>query len=86
MKLRLTMMGRSYDATAKLPAEIEMATDARIDDALEAVAKMLPDRQELPASCLVVHNGKHLGTVASHDNMRLADQDDLVLIAPVAGG
>jgi molybdopterin converting factor small subunit len=86
MKLRLTMMGRSYDATAKLPSEIELATEARVDDALEAVAKMLADGQELPATCLVVHNGKHLGTVASHDNVRLADQDDLVLIAPVAGG
>lgn len=86
MNVSFTMMGRSYDATAQLPGQLELAADARVDDALGAVAERLPSGQQLPASCLVVHNGQHLGTVASHDNQRLADQDELVLIAPVAGG
>jgi hypothetical protein len=86
MKIRFNMLGRSYDATAQLPDELDVASEARVDDLLETVAKLLPDDQTLPPSCLVVHNGKHLGTVASHDNQRLAEADDLVLIAPVAGG
>jgi len=86
MRVRLTMMGRSYDATTQLPDELEVGGEGKIGDALEAVAAVLPDSQELPASCLVVHNGKHVGTVASHDNAPLAERDELVLIAPVAGG
>ncbi len=86
IKLRFTMMGRSYDVANKLPDEIELADDARIDAALQSVAGLLSTGQELPPSCLVVHNGTHLGTVAKYDNVPLADQDDLVLIAPVAGG
>ena len=86
MKVRFTMMGRSYDAAGQLPDELDLTAEARVEDALEAISSLLPEDQELPTSCLVVHNGKHLGTVASHDNARLAEQDELVLIAPVAGG
>ena len=85
IKIRLTMMGRSYDATAQVPDEIELENGAQVGDALCQVSKLLGDNQELPESCLVVHNGAHLGTVASYQNPALADQDELVLIAPVAG-
>ncbi len=86
MKLRFTMMGRSYDASAELPAELELSADARIDDALQAVARLLSQQESLSSSCLLVLNGKHLGTVGRHENAVLADEDEMVLIAPVAGG
>ncbi len=86
MKLRFTMMGRSYDAADKLPDALELAEGACIEDALNAVTMCLSEPQTLPPSCLVVHNGKHLGTVAAYESVALADGDDLVLIAPVAGG
>ncbi len=86
MKLQLTLMGRSYDASAALPNELELTADARIDDALHAVARLLPEGESLSPSCLVTLNGKHLGNVGRHDNALLREQDELVLIAPVAGG
>jgi molybdopterin converting factor small subunit len=86
MKLRLTMMGRGYDASTTLPSELELPGEAVVDDALAALTNQLPQDQQLPSSCLVVHNGKHLGTIAAHQNAALADEDELVLIAPVAGG
>lgn len=86
IKIRLTMMGRSYDATGALPDQLELAADAHVDDALSEVSQLLGADQTLPGSCLVVHNGAHLGTVAAHSDQVLADKDELVLIAPVAGG
>ena len=86
MKLRLTMMGRRYDASAALPAELELDPPARIDDALHAVTQLLREAESLSPSCLIVLNGQHLGSVGRHDNAVLAEHDELVLIAPVAGG
>ncbi len=86
MKLRLTMMGRRYDASVMLPDELELEAPSSLDDALQAVANALPERETLSPSCLVVLNGKHLGSVDRHENTTLAEHDELILIAPVAGG
>lgn len=86
MKLRVAMMGRGYDEMVRWPSELEVPADASLKEALHALTDLLPAGQQLSASCLVVHNGTHLGTVSTHENARLADQDELLLIAPVAGG
>jgi hypothetical protein len=86
MQLRFMMMGRSYDASAQLPESVELTDGATIEEALEAIDKLLPAGQTLPASCLVVLTGRHLGTVARHEATTVSALDELVLIAPVAGG
>lgn len=85
MKIRVMITGRSYDAAADFPEGMELPTDASVDDALQLLQQRLADRP-LPPSCLVVHCGRHLGTAARHDTATLRDGDELMLIAPVAGG
>jgi molybdopterin converting factor small subunit len=86
MKIRVIVTGRSYHTTNQLPDEITLPDCATLDQALESLAAHLPNQQPLPASCLVAVSGEHLGTVASHPSRQLADGDELVVIAPVAGG
>jgi hypothetical protein len=86
MKLKITYMGRSYDASAPFPPELELPADATVDDALREILSLLPAPAALPDSCLVVISGRHLGTVARHENPVLTATDEIVLIAPVAGG
>lgn len=86
MHVRLSMLGRSYPAAANWPESLELPTDSTVDQALERVRQLLPAGEPLPETCLVVLSGRHLGTVARHDPAALSDGDELVLIAPVAGG
>ncbi len=57
-----------------------------VDDALKVIAELIPDGKGLPESCLIAVSGTHLGTVRDHQPQILADGDELVVIAPVAGG
>ena len=57
-----------------------------MDEALGVLAALMPEGKSLPKSCLVAVSGAHVGTVASHRPRVLRDGDELVLIAPVAGG
>ena len=86
MKLRFMMMGDSYDATAEFARRIRLANRRSHRRCTRRYYQTAGRRTDVTSSCLVVHNGKHLGTVASHDNVRLADQDKLWLIGQVAGG
>ena len=86
MKLPFTIMGRSYDVAATLPVEVDVSEGESVDAVLETVSALLPPGQALAESCLVVLSGKHLGTVARHDNVAVSEHDELVLISPVAGG
>ena len=86
VNVNVVYTGRSYQTAESLPQEITLADGAALGDALRAIGEFLPDGQELPATCLVSVAGQHRGTVAAHSNDRLADGDELVLIAPVAGG
>jgi len=86
MQVRLTISGRSYDAAAKIPERLTLDEGCSLGDALRAVAGLMPEGKELPRSCLVAVSGKHLGTLGSHRDHTLAEGDELVLIAPVAGG
>jgi molybdopterin converting factor small subunit len=86
MNVQVVITGRSYDAAANVPDQFTLDEGATLDDALKAVAAALPDDRPLPPSCLVAVSGTHLGTLGSHPSRQLADGDELVLIAPVAGG
>jgi molybdopterin converting factor small subunit len=86
MKIKLVITGRSYDAAVDVPAELDFAEGATLDDALKTIAGYLPDDRPLPPTCLVAVSGTHVGTLASHPARELNDGDELVLIAPVAGG
>ncbi|MBC8355176.1 MAG: MoaD/ThiS family protein [Planctomycetes bacterium] len=86
MKIQISYTGRSYQTAAILPAEITLDDGGTVDDALHLLTKDLADDQQLPMSCLLAVSGEHIGTLASHTNQSLQDRDELILIAPVAGG
>ena len=86
MQVRLTISGRSYDAAAQIPEQLTLDDGSALDDALQAVARLMPEGKDLPKSCLDAVSGKHLGTLANHRAHTLEEGDELVLIAPVAGG
>jgi molybdopterin converting factor small subunit len=86
MKIRVVISGRSYDAATEMPEEMSFADGASVDDVIRAITEMLPEGKTLPASCLVAVSGRHLGTLGNHREHALVDGDELVLIAPVAGG
>ena len=86
MKVRVVFSGRRYDDAEALPECLTLPDGAAVDDALRALAGLMPEGKGLPKSCLVAVSGAHLGTVGSHRPRVLRDGDELVLIAPVAGG
>lgn len=85
MNIRITYVGRSYQHAETLPEQIELAAEATLADAVQAVRDLL-GRSELPGSCLVTVSGEHVGSVANFTDRPLREGDELVLIAPVAGG
>lgn len=86
MKVQLVISGRSYDAAAEVPAELTLPEGCSIDEALRALSELIPAGRALPDSCLVAVSGTHLGTLRRHSPRQLQDGDELVVIAPVAGG
>jgi len=86
MKIHVVISGRSYHAAETIPDRLTLPDDATVDDALRMLAELAPDGKGLPQSCLVAVSGTHLGTVRDHKPQPLHDGDELVLIAPVAGG
>jgi molybdopterin converting factor small subunit len=85
MNVRLSISGRHYDAANAFPAELVLPEGASLADALDELRRKV-EPVELPGSCLVAVGGKHLGTLKAHRPLRLCDGDELLLIAPVAGG
>lgn len=86
MKVRVVISGRNYDLAESIPEYLTLSDGSSVDDALQALAELFPEGRPLPESCLVAVSGLHLGTVRSHMPRQLQDGDELVLIAPVAGG
>ncbi len=86
MRVKIVISGRSYDAAESIPECLTLADGSSVDDALQALAGLFPEGKPLPQSCLIAVSGSHLGTVRSHTSRQLQDGDELVLIAPVAGG
>jgi molybdopterin converting factor small subunit len=85
MKIQVVVTGRSYHLADDIPAEIELSDDATLDSALADINGRLGE-QPLPDSCLIAVAGKHVGSIAQHADSPLREGDEIVLIAPVAGG
>jgi molybdopterin converting factor small subunit len=86
MQVRLVVSGRGYDLAETLPEHLTLPEECSLDVALEKLAELLPDGKPLPESCLVAVSGRHLGTLGNYRSHELTDGDELVVIAPVAGG
>ena len=86
MNIKVVFTGRSYTLADNLPEELTLPEDAQLEDAIRALQARLADDQKLPGSCLVTVAGEHLGTLNNHRDRALTDGEELVLIAPVAGG
>ncbi len=85
MKIRITYLGRSYQHATALPEQIDLDPGGTIADAVRAVDSLLGET-DLPGTCLVTVSGEHVGSVASFADRPLHEGEELVLIAPVAGG
>ncbi len=86
MKLRIAISGRNYELAAPFPNEIELPEGSTIDDALELLSTNFSEGRSFPPSCLLGVAGKHVGNVGSHPAVALHDNDEIVILAPVAGG
>ena len=86
MMIKIVFSGRGYHDASSLPDELTLPDKASVDDALARLDELLPEGARLPESCLVAVSGEHLGTRASHEQRELTDGDELMLVAPVAGG
>ena len=86
MNIRLTISGRSYDVAEAVPRTLVLEDGATVADALASLNGHLQNGAALADSCLVAVGGTHLGTLTRHEPRRLSDGDELVIIAPVAGG
>ncbi len=87
MHIRVVFAGRNYDRTQAVPARLELPDGATVEDALENLQRLLArEGIELPPSCLIAVSGVHLGTLRAHQVHPLCDGDELLLLAPVAGG
>ena len=86
MIIRLVVTGRSYHTADGLPAELELPEGSSVDDALQAIGRLIGDDNPLSPSCLIAVSGAHIGTVNKHASRVLCDGQELTLIAPVAGG
>ena len=86
MKIRIVISGRNYELAEPFPETIDLPDGSTIDDALGQLASRFSDEGSFPPSCLLAVAGKHVGTVASHPPTPLNDNDELVILAPVAGG
>jgi molybdopterin converting factor small subunit len=86
MKVRVVISGRNYHAAQSVPEQLQLPEGSSLDDALAALAEHLNNGDRLPESCLVAVSGVHLGNLRSHRPRVLCEGDELLLIAPVAGG
>lgn len=86
MKIRVILSGRHYDAAQGVPESLDLPEGCSLADALRTLSGLLPPERPLAPSCLVAVSGAHQGTVAACRERTLQDGDELVVIAPVAGG
>ena len=84
MKINVVITGRSYHQANDVPESLDLPPGSSLDQALAEIDALLGG--ELPGTCLLSVSGNHVGNVAQHENVPLNDGDELVLIAPVAGG
>jgi quinoprotein glucose dehydrogenase len=62
------------------------AAPARVSTALEYLTGLLPADKHFSPNSLISLSGKHLGSLTNYEDTPLRDDDELAIIAPVAGG
>jgi molybdopterin converting factor small subunit len=85
MQIQLQFTGRGYPAAHRLPEEIDLEPGADLATALRRISAHLGD-ETLSNSCLIAVSGKHVGTLGNYINQTLRDGDEIIVLAPVAGG
>ena len=88
MRIYVKLSGRLYDASATAPTFLDLPEGATVGDALSVLraedqtgtAGRIIDQAVLAVS------GDHLGTIGDHTPRVLAENDELLIFAPVAGG
>lgn len=86
MRIELLVTGRSYHLAAAVPPALELSEGSTVDDALAVLQRNLSAEAQFATSSLLALAGRHLGTIAAHENATLRDGDELVILAPVSGG
>ena len=86
MNVRVVISGRHYATEEGIPEQLSLDEGCSIDDALAKISEAAGEDRQLPRSCLLAVSGKHLGTLENHAPHTLCEGDEIVLIAPVAGG
>jgi molybdopterin converting factor small subunit len=82
VKIRIVVAGRGYDAEHRLPPELDLPAGSTIQNALERLGGGV----DLPTTCLVIVSGVHVGTLGGFTDQPLKEGDEVLLLAPVAGG
>jgi sulfur carrier protein ThiS len=83
MKVRISIVGRA--APPSMPAKLELPAGATVADALAALRTVGSDFH-WSSSTIVAVSGRHAGTLASYAPLPLQENDELLLLSPVAGG
>ncbi len=86
MKIQISYTGRNYQTAEQLPSELDLDDGSTVADALRQITAGLSDDLQLPTSCLIAVAGEHLGSLNSYTDRPLEHRDEIILIAPVAGG
>jgi molybdopterin converting factor small subunit len=86
MKVQITLSGRAYHAAEQLPRTLDLPEDSTVQSALKSLSEMLSEENPISTSCLIAVSGRHLGTMGQFSDQPLRDGDELVILAPVAGG
>ena len=86
MRIRLAITGRGYHLAGGIPESIELHADCTLQEAIEHVRQLFPSDNPVVDSCLISVAGKHRGTVGAPSAYQLRDGDELIIVAPVAGG
>jgi hypothetical protein len=85
MNIRVIVTGRHYDMADNLPEKLQVPDGCSVDVALQVLETHL-GHGKLSESCLIAVSGTHLGTLRNHREQRLGEGDELLVLAPVAGG
>lgn len=86
MHVKVIISGRNYHTLGGIPAQLDLPEGCTLHEAIQTAAATLPDGGSLPDACLVAVSGTHVGTLHNHRPCVLKEGDELLLIAPMAGG
>lgn len=86
MHIRVVYTGRRYQLAEQLPPSLNVPEGTRLSQALAQLQAGLAADEQLSDACLVAVSGQHVGSLSRLADRPLQDGDEIMLIAPVAGG